>query len=226
MTAAFQLILLPGLGADERLFAPQQAAFPQLRVPKWIPPRKRESLACYADRMAEDLASSIARPLVLGGVSLGGMVAYEMARRLKPDLLVLIATCRTRRGLRGMFRVGRVVLSVLPVGAWSVAQLLAGPVVRSGFGLPADKRQMAISMFREADARFMQWALDAILRWNPTPTTETRTLQIHGGRDLLIPAARVDADHVIPDGGHLINMTHADEVNQLLRAAAPVPRHS
>ena len=93
----FQLILLPGLGADHRLLEPQRAAFPQLVVPPWIPPRKRESLPQYAARMAETVTPSRDVPLILGGVSFGGMLAYEMARYLKPDAVVLIASCRTRR---------------------------------------------------------------------------------------------------------------------------------
>ena len=97
---AFQLILLPGLGADHRLLEPQRRAFPQLIVPPWIPPRKNESLPDYAARMAETVTPSRDVPLVLGGVSFGGMLAYEMARHLKPDAVVLIASCRNRRGLR------------------------------------------------------------------------------------------------------------------------------
>ena len=40
MSNSHQLLLLPGLGADRRLFEPQRQAFPQLVVPPWIPPRK------------------------------------------------------------------------------------------------------------------------------------------------------------------------------------------
>ncbi|MFZ1934503.1 MAG: thioesterase domain-containing protein, partial [Thermoguttaceae bacterium] len=84
MNSTLQLILLPGLGADHRLLEPQRAAFPQLIVPPWIPPRKHESLPQYAERMAQTVAPPHDVPLVLGGVSFGGMLAYEMARWLKP----------------------------------------------------------------------------------------------------------------------------------------------
>ena len=80
MNPTFQLILLPGLGADHRLLEPQRAAFPQLIVPPWIPPRKHESLPQYAERMAETVTPPHDVPLVLGGVLFGGMLAYEMAR--------------------------------------------------------------------------------------------------------------------------------------------------
>ena len=48
-----KLILIPGLGTDERLFERQRSAFPDLWVPPWILARDNESLADYAARMAE-----------------------------------------------------------------------------------------------------------------------------------------------------------------------------
>ena len=43
------------------------------------------------------------------------MLAYEMARHLKPDAVVLIASCRTRHGLRPLYRAGRRLLPLIPV---------------------------------------------------------------------------------------------------------------
>jgi pimeloyl-ACP methyl ester carboxylesterase len=215
MTPAFQLILLPGLGSDRRLLEPQRAAFPQLVVPPWIPPRKNESLPQYAARMAETIAPSRDAPLVLGGVSFGGMLAYEMARYLEPDAVVLIASCRTRKGLRPIYGPGR----WLPVKAWSVAKLLAGPVLRIKHRKSVNKRELLTAMFRESDSAFMHWTLRAILRWEATPLENVPVFHIHGRRDRLIPARRVKAGVWIPNGGHLINVTHAEEVNAFLRKA-------
>ncbi len=220
MNHAFQLILLPGLGTDHRLLESQRAQFPQLAVPPWIPPRHNESLAAYALRMAETVKPSGQRPLLLGGVSLGGMLACEMARHLKPDALVLIASCRTRHGLRSIYKAGRPLLPLIPLPAWSIAKLLAAPAAKLAKGVPPHRIDLAIRMFKEADSRFMHWALQALLRWEATPLYGVRVFQIHGCRDLLIPADRVPADVVIPDGGHLINVTHAAEVNEFIAGVA------
>jgi pimeloyl-ACP methyl ester carboxylesterase len=218
----FQLILLPGLGADRRLLDPQRAAFPQLVVPPWIPPRKNESLPQYAARMAETVTPSRDVPLVLGGVSFGGMLAYEMARYLKPDAVVLIASCRKRESLRPIYAPGPWLLSLLPAQIWGVAKLLSRPVLRIMHPTSVAKRELLIAMFKDADSRFMHWILQAIFRWQPTPLEGIPVFQIHGGRDPLIPARRVEADVVIPNGGHMINLTHADEVNAFLHRAARV----
>jgi pimeloyl-ACP methyl ester carboxylesterase len=219
----FQLVLLPGLGADRRLLEPQRQEFPQLVVPPWIPPRKRESLPAYAERMAATIKPSGGLPLVLGGVSLGGMLAYEMAHHLKPHVVVQIASCRTRHAIRPSCRAGRWLLPLIPTFAWEIAKLLAGPVVRLRVRVPAARRDLAVTMFRQADSRFMHWALRAILTWHPTRPQGVRVLQIHGARDLVIPVRRVSPDEVIPDGGHLINVTHAAAVNDFIRRAAQMP---
>ena len=72
-----RLIMLPGLGADERLFEPQRAAFPGLEVPPWLPHEPEESLDAYARRMAATIWPS--EHFYIGGASFGGMVALEMA---------------------------------------------------------------------------------------------------------------------------------------------------
>jgi pimeloyl-ACP methyl ester carboxylesterase len=214
MTAAFDMILLPGMGADARMFAPQQQAFPGLQVPAWIAPRPRESLTDFARRMAPTLA--FRRPLVLGGVSLGGMVAWELARHLRPEALILIASCSTRRGIRPLFRAARPLVPLVPAGLFKLAKRLA-PLYcgRIGHGGAADRR-LAVAMLRDADVGFLQWALAAVLDWQPSAIEATRVFRIHGTRDLVIPARRVAADALLP-GGHLINLSHADEVNRLIR---------
>jgi len=233
-----KLILLPGLGADERLFEPQRKAFPDLQVPSWISPKDKESLADYAARMAEIIAEvtegglsqfsrrengtvplwSTGKPFVLGGMSMGGMIAYEIARHVKPQALILIASCCTMRGVNGFLRAAGHLWPVVPVGALKVAKFVSLPVLRTFGMLTPDQRKMCAKMFSEMDSRFMHWAISAILDWNPAPLEETPVFHIHGALDKIIPAKCVEADKIIPDGGHLINLSHADVVNAYIQS--------
>ncbi len=224
MKPAFQLILLPGLGADQRLLEPQRQAFPHLLVPPWISPMKKEPLPEYAARMAAALPQLTDVPTILGGVSFGGMLAYEMARHLKPRAVVLIASCCTRQGLRRAYRAGRVLLPLIPVQAWSIAKLLAGPAVNLRTDISRQRRDLAVTMFREMDSRFMHWVLRAILHWRPSSLEGTPVYHIHGRRDCILPARCVAPDKVIADGGHLINVTHAAEVNSFIQRVSEVNR--
>ena len=43
---------------------------------------------------------------------------------------------------------------------------------------------------------------------------------VHGDRDHLIPIHRVKPDRVIAGAGHLLNVTHADAVNDFIARVA------
>ena len=62
-----RVVLIPGMGADERLFEPQRRAW-NLNLPTLLMPRSAETLADYAARMRD--AMDLAGPCVIGGVSL------------------------------------------------------------------------------------------------------------------------------------------------------------
>jgi pimeloyl-ACP methyl ester carboxylesterase len=143
-----------------------------------------------------------------------------MARHLKPAAVVQIASCRSRTAIRPMMRAGSLLLPLVPVQAWSVAKWCAAPALKITGRVQPPDREMLVTMFREMDSRFMHWVLRAILEWEPKPLVGVRVFQIHGGRDPLISVRRVEADQVIPQGGHMINVTHAEEVNAFIRRAA------
>lgn len=217
MTSRFELVLLPGLGADGRQYGPQRVAFPDLVVPPWIPAKKSENLSDYALRLAEGIAPR--RPVVLGGSSLGGMVACEMAGHLKPDAVVLIGSCRSPHAIRPSFRALRPLLAVAPALAFDVARLLAPLAVGALHALPRRERRLCIAMFKAADSSFMRWAVQAVLAWRPGPLEAVPVFHIHGERDALIPARRVRADEIVSGGGHMINLTHAERVNAFVKKA-------
>ncbi len=221
MDAPFRLILLPGVGADGRLFEPQREAFPDLIVPDWLPPEPAESLPNYARRMAEAMAPLLDGngPAVLGGVSFGGMVAYEAARHVQPAAVVQIASCRSRRGVRALLRATRPMATAMLPGTLRVAKMLSPLALELLTNLKTKQRNYFVEMFKQADPAFMKWALTTILRWDPSPPPGVPVRQIHGRRDLLLPASKVEADEVIPTGGHLINMTHPAEVNAFIGKA-------
>jgi pimeloyl-ACP methyl ester carboxylesterase len=217
-----KLILIPGLGADERIFVPQRQAFPELWIPPWIPPHNDESLADYAARMAEIFPPSLQQtgePFILGGMSMGGMMAYEIARHIKPQAVILIASCRTPQGVNGFLRAARRLWPVVPAtGAFNAAKFLSVPALRMFGKLTPEQQQDCANMFSEMDPQFMHWAVSAVLNWKPIPLTETPVYQIHGAWDQIIPLKSVTPDEIITDGGHLINLTHADAVNEFIRS--------
>ena len=60
-------MLLPGLGADERLFEGQRQAFPELLVPAWPRWRADDSLASFAARLVDAMPAADSDRIVPGG---------------------------------------------------------------------------------------------------------------------------------------------------------------
>lgn len=159
------LVLLPGLGADLRLLAPQRRAFLDLIVPEWLEPKPRESLARYAERMARSLDLHV--PFCLGGVSFGGMVALEMARWMSPRKVLLIASCRDPSGIPPIDRLLGRLVAPMPLALWKAAQDVMVPILVSALG-PRSRsdRAFALSRLRDTAPGFLQWGARAIAEWD------------------------------------------------------------
>jgi pimeloyl-ACP methyl ester carboxylesterase len=211
-----RLILLPGLGADGTLFDPQRSAFPQLEVPNWLPHEPGESLPAYALRMAATIKPS--EHYYLGGASFGGMVACEMVQHLTPPprAVLLIASGRSGDCIAPHLRYFVKFARFLPERSFNAAQDLT-PLFIQKFGrLTPEQREWFGAMLAAVEAPFIRWGIAAIIDWTGCDLGDMPVHHIHGSDDELIPNARVKADEVIPGGGHLINVTHADQVNAFL----------
>jgi pimeloyl-ACP methyl ester carboxylesterase len=209
MDKPLPLILLPGMGADARMFAAQRAAFPELRVPAWIEPRAGESLAHYARRLTEAIETS--EPCFVGGASFGGMVAIEMAPYLPTRAVFLIGSARSPDAIGGLRHVAEL------RRAFRLIRSITNIAIQTLDWLIDDTTNDILQQFAETDAAFLQWATRAVLEWEPTHRWQGPIFQIHGDRDWILPVTRTHADVVVPGAGHLLSITHAAGVNRFLR---------
>ena len=209
-----RLVLLPGLGADARLFDAQRERFANIEVPPWLPNRDGETLADYAARMARTVDSS--QPFYLGGVSFGGMVAQEMARHLPAAGVFMIATCRSGRCIAPHLRYFAQFSRILPRRTFEVGQCLSSLFVKKFGDLSEDQRHDFESMLDGVCPDFVRWGIIAITAWPGDVPLSMPVHHIHGADDQLIPVKNVQPDEIVPGGGHLINVTHADAVNRFI----------
>lgn len=209
------VVLLPGLGADQRLFARQREAFPDILTPAWLPPDPKEDLPSYAARFVATLPKR--RPLVLGGCSFGGMTAYEMSRIVRPDALVLIGSASTRCGIPLHLRMLASLAPRIPAATFRLIHGVASPLASVCSLNDEEDRQVFADMLRATPREFLKWACTALWRWHPTPLAGVPIFTIHGDKDRMLPLRRRTADVVVENGGHLLPLTHAVEVNELLR---------
>lgn len=209
MNQHLPIVLLSGMAADERLFAPQLAAFPQARVQPWIEPLPRESLRHYAARIAR--IADPGRACIVGGASFGGIVALEMAHHLDARGCVLIGSVRSPTELPWRWRVAQPLALLGP----DCAGVLAGFVARFGAGVLSGGTLRRLKRLSRPEAAFVRWAMCAVCRWRARPCP-VPVFQIHGANDRTLPVALTRPDVVVPSGGHALTLFSPAAVNAFL----------
>jgi pimeloyl-ACP methyl ester carboxylesterase len=211
------LVLISGMGADQRLFDAQKAVFPKLIAAPWTPIQPRDTLASYARRMAA--AIDPGGPCFVGGCSLGGMIAQEMTWHLDARACFLIASIRGPAEFPLRLRVLRPLAWLLPGFCAGVPGWLAGGILAVAGKRMRPVTRSVFRQFADCSGRHVRWAGLAALGWRPTSAAPRCPLfQIHGDRDRVLPCRLTRPDVVVPGAGHLLPLTHADAVNEFLRS--------
>ena len=207
------LILIPGLGVDERLFSclTLDPRFPQTVI-KWIPPVKNENLAAYAARLASQIPP--AGKLIFIGVSFGGIIATELAKLFSPELTVIISSIKSKTELPYYYRLA----GALKLPYWLPLNFAkhfhAGQHFFFGPKTPTEKK-MLHQIIRETDIGFVKWALTQIARW-PNKTVVPNLVHLHGTHDKLLLAAHLRNFIPIKKGTHFMIMSEAALISQII----------
>lgn len=107
-----EVYLIPGLGADQRVFDFLDLSSFSCHYLSWIEPFKDETIESYAGRLSTQIKS--AQPIIVG-VSFGGIMAIEIGKQLKADKIIVISSARTKHELPwfarciGIFRLHKLV---------------------------------------------------------------------------------------------------------------------
>jgi pimeloyl-ACP methyl ester carboxylesterase len=205
--------MIPGSGTDKRMYAPQLERFPDMEIPEWLPPlEKKETLDSYANRLAATIDTS--SPFILGGVSLGGMIAQQIALQLKPVAVLLIASCSNAHAIPLRFRVAGRFIRWLPNFIVKIMLLWMSFIVRLATSFR--HKTLYAQMLKELSPDLVRWQSGASTEWALKTALTMPVFQIHGAKDAIIPIKKIKPDIIIEDGGHLINVTHADDINRLI----------
>lgn len=204
---------ISGMGADRRLF--KHIRLPegfQMNFVEWIEPLDNETIPGYASRLVTQI--DVSHPFVLVGVSLGGIMSVEIAKRFPPAATIIVGSIPIAAHLPRYYAIGRYLglLHLLPGSFFQGAATMKRWITRE----KKEDKRLIWQMIKESDAKFLTWAMGAVLRWENTEMPQP-LWHIHGTRDEVFPIRLTRPSHRIRRGGHLVIMTHAAEVNAILR---------
>ena len=213
------IILLSGLAADASIFQPQKLAFENLLVPEWPIPHDNDTLDSYAAILADSLVDRIRsyETVIVGGASFGGIVALHLAARLNAAAVILIGSIRGPDEFPRYARLARVLKPLVRFVPVKLMQLCCLPFANK----PAKRFFPLIGslaqQFQNSDPQVFRWSLARILDWRDMPTVPCPIYQIHGDRDKILPSQNTQPIVLVRGGGHVISLTHAEEVNNFIR---------
>ena len=207
-----KVYFIPGLGADSRSFGFLDLSFCEAHFVEWIQPAPDDTVASYAAKMFESINDEKATVV---GMSFGGMLATEIAKKHPETKVILIASAKTYREIPGYLRFWR----HFPVYKLHSNKLknYSGSFVLSILGARGpEQKKVQLEIMRDHNAGFIRWATGAIVNWNNTVIPKNVT-HIHGSADRLLPFRYVKADYTIQNGGHVMVMDQAEEISALLK---------
>jgi pimeloyl-ACP methyl ester carboxylesterase len=208
------IYFISGLGADHRLFERQVKAGIPLIILPWKIPFQHESIQSYAKRMTEEIPPSSV-PVILGGVSFGGMIAIEMSKHIKVEKVILISSIKTSKELP------------LHIRCWKyfpIYQLLGGNFIkRTGFlirylfgKMNEEEIKLFLDMVKDANPVFIKWAVHQITTWQNT-NYPSNTIHIHGTSDFIFPMHNLQGPLIkIAGGTHIMITTLSEKINPIL----------
>ncbi|MDR2642184.1 MAG: alpha/beta hydrolase [Planctomycetaceae bacterium] len=228
------IVFIPGLGADHRLFKYQTEYFSGSVAVDWIDPVSNETLEEYAVRMATMIRSKLPpevnnSDVVICGLSLGGMIAPYIARNLNAAGYILLCSIRKPSQFPKRFYFDWLVMRncvQLRIARISFLRIfirlfLVFKGFISRFVIPDALDQiicMPARRFAELSRMMFDWAYrqreqDELCNDN----LNMPSIQIHGNRDMLLPIKLTNPDVIIEGGGHLLALTHPNQVNEIIQ---------
>jgi pimeloyl-ACP methyl ester carboxylesterase len=206
------IYLLPGLGADHRLFdgltlPGHRIVYITLPVPTY-----RQTMASFAKEISKQIDTS--EKFILIGVSLGGMISCELASIVKPHKIILISSAQCNREIPALYKFqGKTGINKLIPG-WLVkysAILLQGVFENDSW----KDRKYFRKMILAKPSIYYKRTVDMIVNWDRTESNP-HIIHIHGTGDRTLPFSLVKPHHVIKNGSHMMVYTRAKEVNEIL----------
>jgi pimeloyl-ACP methyl ester carboxylesterase len=210
-----QLHLLPGLGADARMFASLGELCIPTRSTSLPVPATHESMTAYALRVATHI--DLRPEDWIGGSSFGALVAADIARHRPVSGLILIGGALTSE-------------TVAPLAQWLAPLARFVPMrpfralisTRAGltllFGPHTDIHQrLLVEMLDATPDAMLRAGARLVTSHFPRLPLRCPVHAIHGSIDSLMRPPLSDC-RLVPNAGHALALTHPQEVTSFLRA--------
>jgi pimeloyl-ACP methyl ester carboxylesterase len=195
--------ILPGMGASASMYnALRRTVAFEINFINWPDYRCEKTYADVARRVITE--HGISDGDIVGGSSLGGMIALEMAEIVNPKAIILLGSAVTSKEVQNLLAIIAPLVSITPI---SVIQVLVGK-----------NKNLVSSMFANTNPEFIRAMCTYLSSWAGYQGSLEKVFRLHGKKDLIIPCPTTGCD-IVEEAGHLIAMTNVVETTAFLKKA-------
>ena len=205
------IYFLPGVGCDMRLFSRITLSGHEMKMLEWPPFPK----GCTLEELAAEMRHSVdeTMPHILVGVSMGGMVAQELALLTKPEKVILISTWTGPKEWPWHVHVAKALGLTWLIGGFTMR--VTWPLKRILGQRDRATDKLLWDMATKQTAAKIRRGVEAVLRWQGT-RWGGRVARIHGTNDHVI-SIRFPVDHAVKGGGHIMVLNRPKEISRWMQ---------
>ena len=207
------IYLIPGVGANDKIFQNLELPGYEIVHLKWPKHKKNENIETYVRRLLPQIKKDT-QPILIGQ-SFGGLVAIELAKLINPYKTIIISSIKTyhERPIKLLFlnsiKFHRLVPGKLVVKFKFWMNWLLGK-------LTSHDLKMIEDMLSEADIEFNEWAVDQVIHWK-NEEIPANLIHIHGTHDRIFPNFYINDAIWIKGGTHFMVVNRAKEISKIIK---------
>lgn len=208
-----KIFLIAGLGADTRLYNNIDLGDNDVTPADWIEPNESDTLTTYAQKLIHQYF--ITDGSIVIGVSLGGLLAVEMAKQLKLNKVILISTIKTIDEAPWYFKFFR----AIPVHRLFTGSMLGrlGYLMKPIFGqMDEHEAWLFNDMVQKSSPKFLKWAIGATLKFD-NKVIPPNVYHLIGDKDLIFNYKKIKDPIVVKGGTHIMVFDKAKQINKILK---------
>lgn len=214
MVYGITVYFIPGLGVDSRVFSylDIDSTVNQVYL-EWPICSESETMESYADKFIAQMDTS--KEIYVVGLSLGGMVAIEIAHKCRNVDCILISSAVCKDELPPRYEVFRYIPIYSFIKDYHLK--ISGYVLSRFLALPEDVADLYVNMLTDYSAHLFRRQTEMLLNWNRLQC-DVPVLRLHGARDPIIPIKNIKTKdyHLVMDGTHKMVVTHAKQISAQL----------
>jgi len=192
--------ILPAMGATASMYDALRGELGfKINFINWPEYRGEKSYSEIARRVITE--NRICDGDIVGGSSLGGMVALEIAQKIQPKAVVLIGSAIKAKEVQNLLSLLSPLAVITPI---SLVQVLAGK-----------HKNLVAQMFAKADPKFIRAMCTYLRSWPGVGVPSEIVFRVHGKKDHIVPCPSAGCE-VVENAGHFVAITHFKEIASFL----------